>query len=70
MRASLKENLPDANIIIVAQRVGTVINADRIIVMDDGKAVGMGTHKELLENCEIYRNIVRSQLSEEEEAAV
>ncbi len=70
LRASLKENLPDANIIIVAQRVGTVINADRIIVMDDGKAVGMGTHKELLENCEIYRNIVRSQLSEEEEAAV
>ena len=66
LRASLRENLPDANIIIVAQRVGTVINADRIIVMDDGKAVGIGTHKELLETCEVYRSIVASQLSEEE----
>lgn len=68
LRASLKENLPDTNIVIVAQRVGTVINADRIIVMDDGNAVGIGTHEELLETCEIYKSIVASQLSEEEAA--
>lgn len=68
LRASLRENLPDTNIIIVAQRVGTVINADRIIVLDDGKAVGIGTHKELLETCEVYRSIVASQLSEEVDA--
>ncbi len=66
LRASLRENLPDANIIIVAQRVGTVINADRIIVLDDGAAVGIGTHEELMSDCEIYRSIVASQLSKEE----
>ena len=65
LRASLKENLTDTNIIIVAQRVGTVINADRIIVMENGKAVGMGTHEELLDTCETYREIVVTQLSEE-----
>ena len=65
LRASLRENLSDANIIIVAQRVGTVLNADRIIVLDDGVPVGMGTHRELLETCEIYREIVVTQLSEE-----
>ncbi len=65
LRASLRENLSNANIIIVAQRVGTVLNADRIIVLDDGNVVGMGTHKELLENCEEYREIVVTQLSEE-----
>ena len=71
LRASLRENLPDANIFIVAQRVGTVINADRIIVLDNGKVVGMGVHEELLENCEVYKSIVASQLSDgEEEAAV
>ncbi len=70
LRASLRENLPDTNIIIVAQRVGTVLNADRIIVLDEGKAVGIGTHKELLESCEVYRSIVASQLSEEEVSAV
>ncbi|MBR5234516.1 MAG: ABC transporter ATP-binding protein [Clostridia bacterium] len=68
LRASLRENLPDANIIIVAQRVGTVINADRIIVMDEGEAVGIGTHEELMKNCDVYRSIVASQLSEEEAA--
>lgn len=69
LRAALRANLPDANIIIVAQRVGTVINADRIIVMDEGKAVGIGTHEELLENCEVYKSIVASQLSDDEEEA-
>ncbi len=68
LRASLRENLPDANIIIVAQRVGTVINADRIIVMDEGEAVGIGTHEELMKTCVVYRSIVASQLSEEEAA--
>ena len=68
LRASLRENLPDANIIIVAQRVGTVINADRIIVMDNGEAVGIGTHQELMQSCDVYRSIVASQLSEEEAA--
>ena len=52
--------------IIVAQRVGTIMNADRIIVLDDGKIVGMGTHKELLEDCEVYKQIAKSQLSEED----
>lgn len=67
LRASLRANLPDANIFIVAQRVGTVINADRIIVLDNGKVVGMGVHEELLENCEVYKSIVASQLSDSEE---
>lgn len=65
LRASLKENLTDTNIIIIAQRAGTVLNADRIIVMDKGRAVGIGTHAELLETCPTYRDIVVTQLSEE-----
>ncbi len=65
LRASLRENLADANIIIVAQRVGTVLNADRIIVLDGGEVVGQGTHEQLLESCEIYREIVVTQLSED-----
>ena len=65
LRASLRENLTDANIIIVAQRVGTVLNADRIIVLDGGEVVGQGTHKELLRTCDTYREIVVTQLSEE-----
>ncbi len=65
LRASLRENLTDANIVIVAQRVGTVLNADRIIVLDGGVPVGVGTHKELLKSCELYREIVVTQLSEE-----
>ncbi len=65
LRASLRENLTDANIIIVAQRVGTVLNADRIIVLDNGEVVGQGTHEELLRTCETYREIVVTQLSEE-----
>ena len=65
LRASLKESLTDTNIIIVAQRVGTVINADRIIVLDNGEVVGQGTHKELLRTCDLYREIVVTQMSEE-----
>ena len=65
LRASLKENLTDTNLIIVAQRVGTVLNADRIIVLEDGNVMGVGTHRELLENCDVYREIVVTQLSED-----
>lgn len=66
LRAALKEETADATVIIVAQRVGTVMDADRIIVLDDGKVAGIGTHKELMKDCEVYREIVSSQLSEEE----
>lgn len=66
LRAALKKEIGDATVLIVAQRVGTVMDADRIIVLDEGSIAGMGTHKELLDNCEVYREIVTSQLSEEE----
>ena len=66
LRAALKEETKDAAVLIVAQRVSTVIDADQIIVLDNGKIAGMGTHKELLETNEVYREIVASQLSEEE----
>ena len=70
LRAALKENLTDTNIIIVAQRVGTVINADRIIVLENGKVVGQGTHSELVESCPTYREIVVTQLSEDALAVI
>jgi ATP-binding cassette subfamily B protein len=66
LRAALKEETAQATVIIVAQRVSTVMNADRIIVLDEGKIVGMGTHRELLTSSQVYREIVLSQLSEEE----
>ena len=66
LRAALKENAADKNVIIVAQRVGTIMNADRIIVLDDGKVVGQGKHSELMKSCAVYADIARSQLSEEE----
>lgn len=66
LRAALKEETKDAAVLIVAQRVSTVMDADRIIVVDNGKMVGMGTHQELLETNEVYHEIVASQLSEEE----
>lgn len=66
LRAELKKETKDSTVIIVAQRVGTIMDADRIIVLDEGRVVGMGTHKELLQNCDVYRQIVSSQLSEEE----
>lgn len=66
LRAALKKETADATLIIVAQRVGTVMDADRIIVLEEGKIAGIGTHKELMEHCEVYREIVSSQLSEEE----
>ncbi|MDO5150029.1 MAG: ABC transporter ATP-binding protein [Oscillospiraceae bacterium] len=66
VRKALRENLSDTTVIIVAQRIGTIKNADRILVLSDGKAAGLGTHEELLRNCPVYREIALSQLSEEE----
>ena len=66
VRENLKEHLTGATNLIVAQRIGTIMDADKIIVLDKGKAVGEGTHKELLENCPVYREIALSQLSKEE----
>ena len=66
LRKELKKHTKDATTLIVAQRIGTIINSDKIIVLDEGKIVGEGTHKELLKNCEIYRQIALSQLSEKE----
>lgn len=66
LRKELKNYTKDATSLIVAQRVGTIMNADRIIVLDNGSCVGIGTHKELLKSCEVYRQIALSQLSKEE----
>lgn len=66
LRQALKDNLSDKNIIIVAQRVGSIMGADQIIVLDEGKMVGLGTHKELMQSCPVYRDIAESQLSKEE----
>ena len=66
LRQAIKEKLSGATVIMVAQRVGTIKNADKIIVLDEGKIVGQGTHEELLKNCAVYADIAKSQLSEEE----
>ena len=66
VRNNIRERHGDATVVIVAQRIGTIMNADKIAVIDGGKIVGLGTHKELLENCAVYKEIALSQLSEEE----
>lgn len=66
LRARLKKETTHSTVLIVAQRVGTIMHADKIIVLDEGNVVGMGTHRELLKNCSIYYDIAASQLSEEE----
>ncbi len=66
LRQDLKKNLKDTTCLIVAQRIGTIIRADKIVVLDKGECVGIGTHKELLKSCEVYKEIALSQLSEEE----
>jgi len=66
LRAALKREIADSTVFIIAQTVSTVRDADRIIVLDEGQIAGMGTHKELLNTCKVYREIVASQLSEEE----
>ena len=69
LRSALRAQTDGATTIIVAQRIGTIRDADRIIVLDEGRAVGIGTHAELMANCEVYREIALSQLSEEELSA-
>lgn len=66
LRRALKEKIKDTTTLIVAQRISTILHADLIVVLDEGKVVGQGTHKELMESCEVYRQIAVSQLSEEE----
>ena len=66
LRAALAEVTENASVIIVAQRISTIIHADQILVLDDGKIVGKGTHEELLKNCDVYMQIAQSQLSAKE----
>ena len=66
LRSELKKYTKDATSLIVAQRIGTIMNADKIIVLDNGESVGVGTHEELLKSCEVYKQIALSQLSKEE----
>ena len=66
LRKALKKHTKDATVLIVAQRIGTIMNADQIIVLDNGKCVGKGTHKELLKSCPVYLEIARSQIAESE----
>ena len=66
VRENLKNSLEGVTNLIVAQRIGTIMDADKIIVLDNGKAVGEGTHRELLETCPVYRDIALSQLSKDE----
>ena len=66
LRSVLKKETSQVTNLIVAQRIGTIIDADKIIVLDEGKIVGMGTHKELMKTCEVYQEIAYSQLSKEE----
>ena len=66
LREALREKASDTTCLIVAQRIGTIKNADKIIVLDKGTMVGEGTHDELMENCAIYKEIALSQLSKEE----
>jgi ATP-binding cassette subfamily B protein len=68
LRAALGKELGEATVIIVAQRVGTILHADRIVVLDEGRIAGIGTHHELMASCETYREIVLSQVTEEEVA--
>lgn len=69
VRKALREDMTDSTVFIVAQRVSTILHADQILVLDEGKIVGKGTHKELMKNCPVYEQIARSQLSEKEIAA-
>ena len=66
LRHELSSRLGGKTVVIVAQRISTVLNADQIVVLDDGRVVGAGTHEQLMESCQEYREIAMSQLSEEE----
>ena len=62
----MSENVKDSTVIIVAQRISTILHAEQILVLDDGKVVGKGTHEQLLKDCEVYREIAKSQWSAKE----
>ena len=66
LRKALNSKLKGTTCMIVAQRIGTIRNADKIVVLEDGKAAGIGTHEELMKNCKVYQEIAMSQLSKEE----
>ena len=66
LRKELKKYTKDATTLIVASRIGTIMEADKIVVLDQGEMVGIGTHQELLKNCKVYKEIASSQLREEE----
>ena len=66
VRRAIKQATGDTTTLIVAQRISTIIHADQIIVLDEGRIAGKGTHEELMKSCEVYQQIAKSQLSEEE----
>ena len=66
LRKALKEETKNSTVIIVAQRISTILHAEQIVVLDEGKVCGIGTHKELMNSCEVYSQIALSQLSKEE----
>ena len=66
LREALRRETQGSTVIIVAQRIGTIRDADEILVLDEGRIVGRGRHRELMQTCQIYRDIARSQLTEEE----
>ena len=66
LRSALKKETENSTVLIVAQRISTVLHAEQIIVLDEGKIAGIGTHSELMASCEVYRQIAMSQLSKEE----
>ena len=66
LRKALKMETGNATLLIVAQRINTIMNADQIVVLENGRVVGKGTHKELMENCQVYQELALSQLSREE----
>ena len=68
LRKAIKEDTKDMTVFMVSQRAATIKNADQILVLDDGKLVGLGSHRQLLDNCQVYREICLSQLSKEEVA--
>lgn len=69
LRKALEAHVSGSTVIIVAQRISTILHADQILVLDEGEIVGRGTHRQLLQECEVYQQIARSQLSEKELAA-
>ena len=69
LRRAISNDMPDTTVIMISQRTTSLMDADKIVVMEDGQAVGIGTHAELLENCEVYSEIYRSQMNEKEDGA-